>query len=123
MFGRRGENCTYAHPKLCFKYIINGCDPVIRCKIGKNCQYRHPPIYQGSMRRRECFNENCNKLHFKGTRRYEYNYYETEQQKQQQRFRVMPTQQHQRKQKKLLQPPQNQRQLQQQQQQQQDKNT
>ena len=100
-FGRRGENCPYAHPKLCFKYKINGCDLVRGCKNGNNCPYLHPPICNGSMRRRECFNENCKRLHLKGTRRYPSNYPETEQQQQQQQkqqFRAPPRQQRQQQQ-------------------------
>ncbi|KAK4314101.1 hypothetical protein Pmani_014590 [Petrolisthes manimaculis] len=33
-FGRKGVNCPYAHPRLCNKYKVNGCDPVKGCKEG-----------------------------------------------------------------------------------------
>ena len=69
-YGLIGRDCPYAHPRLCYKYKVNGCDPVRGCKKGKNCIFLHPQICFGSERRRECLNMECKRLHLKGTRRY-----------------------------------------------------
>lgn len=69
-FGRSGRDCPYAHPSVCFKYKMNGCDSQRGCKKGDQCNYLHPPICNGSARKRECLNSECKRLHLKGTRRY-----------------------------------------------------
>ena len=89
-FGRRGRDCPYAHPNLCNKYKVNGLDPAKGCKKGDQCAYLHPPICHGSVRRRECFNLECNRLHLKGTRRYPTDQRVEQQQQQQQQTTAQP---------------------------------
>lgn len=69
-FGRKGQDCPFAHPNLCNRYKFNGRDPVKGCKHGNKCKYLHPLICNGSERKRECLNLECKRLHLKGTRRY-----------------------------------------------------
>ncbi|KAG0708047.1 hypothetical protein GWK47_024085 [Chionoecetes opilio] len=84
-YGLRGRDCPNAHPRLCTRYIVNGCEPVRGCKKGKDCVFLHPPICYGSERKRECLNMECKRLHLKGTRRYPpYDHQTTEQQTRQQ---------------------------------------
>ena len=83
-YGLSGRDCSYAHPKLCNRYKINGCDPVRGCKKGNNCTFLHPSLCYGSERKRECFNMDCKRLHLKGTRRYTFDQTTTEQQTRQQ---------------------------------------
>lgn len=69
-FGRKGSECPFAHPRLCYKYKNYGRDSHKGCKDGGKCPYLHPPICYGSERGRECLNSQCKRLHLKGTRRY-----------------------------------------------------
>ena len=89
-YGLRGRDCPYAHPKLCNRYNVNGCDPVRGCKKGKDCTFLHPPICYGSERKRECLNVECKRLHLKGTRRYPSDQTTTEQQARQQAVPAKP---------------------------------
>lgn len=98
-FGKKGRDCPYNHPKLCYKYKVNGCDPVNGCKQGDNCRFLHPRICYGSMRKRECFNLECKRLHLKGTRRYQYENPTSEQQQHPQHHRHHQQQQQQQQQR------------------------
>ena len=64
--GRKGTNCTYEHPKLCFKFIQHG-DKRGGCKLGKSCTYAHPKLCD-SYKSGICRKERCNFYHIKGTK-------------------------------------------------------
>ena len=62
--GRRGQDCNYAHPKLCFNFIKRGDRPG-GCNKGKRCTYLHPPMCRN---RGVCDREKCRFYHLKGTK-------------------------------------------------------
>ena len=37
------------------------------CNKGQNCKFFHPVMYLNSLRKNECYNENCHFKHVKGT--------------------------------------------------------
>ena len=41
--GRKGDDCNYSHPKLCYSYIKRG-DKRGGCKKGSQCSYVHPKL-------------------------------------------------------------------------------
>ena len=64
--GRKGANCHYSHPKLCFKFIKHG-DMRGGCKEGDKCQYMHPKLCN-SYKSGVCSRDKCNFFHVKGTK-------------------------------------------------------
>ena len=54
--GRKGEDCEYGHPKLCFSFMNKGkkgCEK-------DDCEYHHPNMCKYDT---ECKNEKCRFLH------------------------------------------------------------
>ena len=41
--GKKGTNCKYTHPPLCYKFIKKG-DLAGGCKNGESCKYAHPRL-------------------------------------------------------------------------------
>ena len=65
--GRKGQDCEFDHPKMCFNFIKRG-DKAGGCNKGKNCTYLHPPLCRGSNgNRMVCSRDKCNFYHLKGT--------------------------------------------------------
>ena len=67
--GLRGAECRYQHPRMCRKYIEHGTRQPNGCTLGIKCKQFHPLMCLDSMRKSECFDENCSFHHIKGTRR------------------------------------------------------
>lgn len=65
--GRKGENCQYSHPKPCRKLMEHGNKGPRGCQ--GNCKSFHPRMCFQSLKKGECFNEQCNFVHVKGTKR------------------------------------------------------
>ena len=66
-YGRKGENCPFNHPKLCYKYIKRG-EKSGGCKKGKDCQFLHPQLCKRALNTRTCLNKNCRYYHVQGTK-------------------------------------------------------
>ena len=62
--GKKGDDCMYAHPGKCFKYLKFGDDEHKGCK-NRTCQYLHPPLCRLVESGRVCRRENCKFLHRK----------------------------------------------------------
>ena len=67
--GIAGTGCRFTHPKPCSKFLQNGNNHRTGCRKGNNCTFFHPKICHTSLNTRECFNENCQYTHIKGTKR------------------------------------------------------
>ena len=65
--GRKGEGCTYSHPKLCYNYIKRG-DQRGGCKKGNQCKYEHPKLCKKALDTRTCSNRKCTLYHVAGTK-------------------------------------------------------
>lgn len=62
---KQGEKCKFSHPEKCLNYCRFGRDG---CSGGfMNCKLLHPVLCRGSLRRNECFDQNCTLAHLKGT--------------------------------------------------------
>ena len=64
--GKKGTNCSFRHPPLCFKFINKG-DRSGGCKKGKECNYSHPRMCWSFKTDKVCRRQNCNFYHSKGT--------------------------------------------------------
>ena len=67
--GLRGNDCRYSHPQMCKKFMQHGTRQPNGCKLGKKCKQFHPLMCIDSLKKSECFNEQCTFNHIKGTRR------------------------------------------------------
>ena len=65
--GKKGDNCNFTHPKLCFNFIKHG-DQRGGCNKGANCQFTHPKLCQSALNRRVCTNKRCRFYHVTGTK-------------------------------------------------------
>ncbi|CAI9730153.1 ---NA--- [Octopus vulgaris] len=61
--GLSGTGCTYSHPKPCKPYINFGTDRKKGCQNGRECELLHPKMCRNSLRKKECFGENCKFMH------------------------------------------------------------
>ena len=64
--GKKGTNCTYDHPALCFKFTTKG-DLNGGCKKGNECKYVHPKLCWSLKTGKICRKNNCHFYHVKGT--------------------------------------------------------
>ena len=64
--GRKGNDCTFSHPKVCFKYTRHG-DRRGGCKKGTNCEFVHPRLCN-SYKSGVCSRAKCGLFHVKGTK-------------------------------------------------------
>ena len=64
--GRRGTNCSFPHPNMCFHFICQGNKG---CNKGASCQYAHPKLCQASLTSKRCDRCNCYYYHVAGTLR------------------------------------------------------
>ena len=55
--GRKGLECKFDHPKLCFKFMDKGDEG---CPKKEECTYHHPKLCRNG---KECTKENCRFLH------------------------------------------------------------
>ena len=62
--GRKGKDCAFSHPKLCFKYTRHG-DRRGGCKKGKNCEFVHPRLCN-SYKSGVCSRAKCGLFHVNG---------------------------------------------------------
>ena len=69
-YGRSGNKCNYAHPKVCYKYRTYGRDTKRGC-TSQICTHYHPTICKNSEKDRLCLHLECPYLHLKGTQRYQ----------------------------------------------------
>ena len=67
--GISGKECKFAHPKICAKFKQHGTKQPRGCKQGKKCKDFHPKMCFNSLRKGECFKEQCHFNHIKGTKR------------------------------------------------------
>ena len=64
-----GETCPDRHPKRCLRYSRFGTKRQGGCDKGERCKYFHPKLCRNSTRSSSCYNENCQFVHLKGTKR------------------------------------------------------
>ena len=67
--GISGKECKFSHPKVCAKFKQHGTKQPRGCKQGKKCKDFHPKMCFDSLRKGECFKEQCHFNHIKGTKR------------------------------------------------------
>ena len=67
--GLRGTECKFTHPQMCRKYLQHGTRQPTGCNLGKRCKFFHPLMCMDSLRKSECYNDDCTYHHVKGTRR------------------------------------------------------
>ena len=68
-YGISGRQCPKNHPKACKKLLEHGNRGPRGCTAGRSCDKFHPIMCQSSLRKRECFNEDCKLVHISGTKR------------------------------------------------------
>ena len=66
--GAKGKDCSYDHPKKCFRFLRNGTSNRGGCNKGKACEFFHPPLCRASIKSRRCSKEDCRLHHLKGTK-------------------------------------------------------
>ena len=64
--GRKGTNCSFPHPNMCFRFIRSGNKG---CNKGSSCQYAHPKLCKASLTSKRCDRRNCYYYHGAGTSR------------------------------------------------------
>lgn len=64
-----GRNCPQEHPPPCKKLMKHGNRTPNGCTLGRECEYFHPKMCQSSLRKKECFNDDCKLKHITGTKR------------------------------------------------------
>ena len=69
-YGMRGKDCKFLHPKVCSKLAKHGTRQPRGCNKGQKCKFFHPKMCLNSLRKGECFNEECKFNHVKGTKRH-----------------------------------------------------
>ena len=65
--GPKGDECKYAHPEICKKFIQHGTRQPQGCTKGSKCEHMHPQMCMSSLRRGKCLNKSCKFRHVKGT--------------------------------------------------------
>ena len=68
-YGISGKGCKFLHPRMCKKLIEHGTRQPRGCNKGRDCNFFHPVMCLNSLRKNECFDEDCNRRHVKGTKR------------------------------------------------------
>ena len=64
--GRKGTNCSFPHPNMCFRFIRSGNKG---CNKRSSCQYAHPKLCKASLTSKRCDRCNCYYYHVAGTSR------------------------------------------------------
>ena len=64
--GRRGTNCSFPHPNMCFRFIRQGNKG---CNKDAPCQDAHPKLCRASLTSKRCDRRNCYYYHIAGTLR------------------------------------------------------
>ena len=64
--GKRGTNCSFPHPNMCFRFIRQSKKG---CNKGASCQYAHPKLCRASLTSKRCDRRNCYYYHVAGTLR------------------------------------------------------
>ena len=67
--GLKGINCAFLHPARCTKLLQNGTRSPDGCNLGKKCSFFHPKMCPSSISKRVCFDDKCQFVHVKGTKR------------------------------------------------------
>lgn len=67
-YGRAGDGCEFLHPKKCNKFLTHGDKASRGCKKGKECPYFHPALCWGAARGGVCSRERCKFHHIRGTK-------------------------------------------------------
>ena len=68
-YGLKGVDCPFYHPERCKKLMHFGTKQPDGCNLGRKCHLFHPKMCPLSISKRECFDDKCNFLHVKGTKR------------------------------------------------------
>ena len=68
-YGIAGRGCSRQHPKACKKLLQHGDRGPRGCSAGSRCDKFHPLMCRSSLRKRECFNQDCKLVHIVGTKR------------------------------------------------------
>lgn len=63
--GKRGDECDFEHPKICFRFSKFGEKHPGGCKKGKKCQFYHPPLCWKSVNGEKCERKNCKFFHIR----------------------------------------------------------
>ena len=61
--GRKGTNCSFPHPNMCFCLIRSGNKG---CSKGSSCQYSHPKLCKASLTSKMCDRHNIYYYHVAG---------------------------------------------------------
>ena len=69
-FGRRGLQCKYSHPDLCFKFKMHGLDERKGCPANANCGLMHPILCRKVKQSGVCNVVSCKFFHPKHHSRY-----------------------------------------------------
>ena len=69
--GLKGTKCAFLHPERCTKLLQHGTKSPEGCNLGKKCSFFHPKMCPSSITKRVCFDEKCQFVHVKGTKRME----------------------------------------------------
>ena len=69
LHGITGDTCRYLHTELCRKFTRHGTRQPRGCKLGARCKYFHPTMCLSSLRRGQCFHDQCSYRHVEGTQR------------------------------------------------------
>ena len=67
-FGAAGRNCRNAHPKICSKFMKQGLDERVGCRLGWKCVDYHPLVCRDSLHKRVCERRFCKYPHIKETK-------------------------------------------------------
>ena len=62
-FGRRGQQCKYSHPNVCFKFKNFGVDKQRGCPPDASCDFMHPIICNRARRGITCSVPDCKFFH------------------------------------------------------------
>ena len=68
-YGKLGVGCNYDHPKYCQHLLSHGRKGRKGCDKGDDCNDFHPKMCYSSLRKHECYNNQCRYFHVKGTKR------------------------------------------------------
>ena len=67
MHGKKGSDCAYPHPPMCFKYIKRGPKG---CAKGTSCNFVHQRLCRTSLVSGKCDHNRCYFYHITGSARY-----------------------------------------------------
>lgn len=69
-YGLSGKGCPREHPKPCKRLLSHGTKAPYGCTLGRDkCDSFHPKMCPTSIKRGECFKEDCKLKHVAGTKR------------------------------------------------------